>query len=83
MKKVKLQKIEVQNLIQLLQHLYSRGAMYIDIIGSPDIEQDELNIIVKNEYIEPNSNFFDEFSENFVENEHALSDDDLNLLIDA
>jgi hypothetical protein len=51
MKEVKLQKIPLESLIDILVGLWENGADFIDIIGVPNVDQDSIGIIVKEEYI--------------------------------
>ena len=51
MKEVKLQKIPLESLIDILVGLWENGADFIDIIGVPNVDQDSIGIAVKEEYI--------------------------------
>ena len=65
---VSLQKIPLERFIDVLIELYDRGADFVDIVGSPDKEQDMMSIIVRLEYVDPERNDFD--------NEEEIIDDD-------
>jgi len=83
---VKLQKIPLEGFIDLLSDLYEKGADYIDIIGTPDEDQDLMSVIVKVEYIDPENNGFDMDDPTFIKDEEIvterkLSDEDLDALI--
>lgn len=70
MEKVTLRKIPLQVLIDTLVEIYEKGADYVDIVGIPDDTQDEIRLIVREEYY---NSIPDEPSD--------LGDDDLNDLI--
>ena len=72
---MKLRKIPLEDLINLLADLYDGGADYIDITTdeSSTADQDVMRIIVQPEYLSPDVN--DE------EVTQGLSDDDINDLI--
>ena len=69
MEKVTLRKIPLQVLIDTLVEIYEKGADYVDIVGIPDDTQDEIGLIVREEYYTASDNPSD------------LGDDDLNDLI--
>lgn len=50
MEKVTLRKIPLQVLIDTLVEIYEKGADYVDIVGVPDDTQDEIGLIVREEY---------------------------------
>lgn len=52
--KVTLRKIPIETLIATLVEIYDKGADYVDIVGIPDDTQDEIGIIVKEEYYHTN-----------------------------
>ena len=54
MEKVTLKKIPLQVLIDTLVEIYEKGADYVDIIGIPDNTQDEIGIVVREEYYSTN-----------------------------
>lgn len=54
-----LQKIPLEALLELLEELYDKGAEFVDIIGSADNVQDQITVIVKQEYINKEENGFD------------------------
>jgi hypothetical protein len=66
--KVTLRKIPLKLLIDTLVEIYERGADYIDIVGVPDDMQDEIGIMIREEYYTSNP-------------EGEISDDELNDLI--
>jgi len=61
-KKVVLRKIPLFDLLKLIEHLYSTGADYIDIVGMSFGEgiQDEIMIAVKDEYMSKKENIDDD-----------------------
>jgi hypothetical protein len=48
--KVTLRKIPLKILIDTLVEIYEKGADYVDIVGIPDDTQDEIGIMVREEY---------------------------------
>lgn len=81
---IRLKKIPVDKLIDLLVELYNRGVDYIDISGVPDEEQDKIAISFSKDYMtdEGKKNFEDapiDLSDEFFNTK--LSDEDLNDLI--
>jgi len=93
---LKLRKIPLEPLIQILQDLYDSGADYIDLSGEQNKEEDELKdiiqITVKPEYMTHTDNDDDNDIEQEVEldfsdddvpstDRKSLSDDDINDLI--
>ena len=71
---ITLQKIPIKNLMEILSELYNDGADYIDISGVPNIEQDVISIFVREEYMNQDEEYDEEYNGD-------LSDDDLNQLI--
>ena len=49
-KEVIIRKIALQNFIEKLVSVYNSGADYVDIIGTPDENQDTIGIVVHEEY---------------------------------
>jgi hypothetical protein len=94
---LKLRKIPLEPLIQILQDLYDSGADYIDLSGEQNKEEDELKdiiqITVKPEYMTHTDNGDDDddieqeieldFSDDDIPStdRKSLSDDDINDLI--
>ena len=50
-KEVILRKIALQKFIETLVEVYNSGADYVDIIGTPDENQDTIGIVVHEEYL--------------------------------
>lgn len=50
-KEVILRKIALQPFIQTLVDVYNSGADYVDIVGTPDENQDTIGIVVHEEYL--------------------------------
>lgn len=48
---VSFMKVPVQLLMDILQNAWDMGADYVDIIGVPDVIQEEISIAVREEYI--------------------------------
>jgi hypothetical protein len=92
---LKLRKIPLEPLIQILQDLYDSGADYIDLSGEQNKEEDELKdiiqITVKPEYMTHTDDDDDDieqeieldFSDDDIPStdRKSLSDDDINDLI--
>lgn len=78
---VRIRKVHLQTLLDILSDLFDKGVDYVDIIGTLDDEQDSLGISFSKEYMA------EEYMENFdnidIPNQMKtnLSDDDLNQLI--
>jgi hypothetical protein len=71
---ITLQKIPIKNLMEILSELYNDGADYVDISGMPDEDQDVISIFVREEYMNQDEEYDEEYNGD-------LSDDDLNQLI--
>jgi hypothetical protein len=81
-KEIILRKIALQKFIETLVNIYNSGADYVDIIGTPDEDQDIISIVVHEEYLskdEDEIEFIDEEEEE--PNNKPLSDEDINELI--
>jgi len=85
---VRLQKIPLKVFLDTLLDLYHFGVEYIDIVGTPDKEQDVIGIMYNRDYMSEDmmSNFEEELDD-ILDNEEKefkkdikLSDDDLNQL---
>jgi hypothetical protein len=84
-----IRKIALQNFIEKLVSVYNSGADYVDIIGTPDENQDTIGIVVHEEYLSKDEleiEFItdeDEEEEDYIEptNDKPLSDEDINDLI--
>ena len=63
---VELRKIPLAGFIDILQEIYDKGADYIDIVAKPDVIQDVISIVVKEEYIDAQSNQFTDDDELFL-----------------
>lgn len=48
---VSFMKVPVQLLMDILQNAWDMGADYVDIIGVPDVIQEEISIAVREEYV--------------------------------
>lgn len=66
--KVTLRKIPLKLLIDTLVEIYEKGADFVDVVGVPDDTQDEIGIMVREEYYTSDP-------------EGEISDDELNDLI--
>jgi hypothetical protein len=88
-KEVILRKIALQKFIETLVDVYNSGADYVDIIGTPDENQDTIGIVVHEEYLSKDDmqiEFIvddeeDEEEEYIEPNDKPLSDEDINDLI--
>jgi hypothetical protein len=91
---MKLRKIPLEPLLQILTDLFDSGADYIDISGDNNVDGDELRdiirITIKPEYMIDSDNDNDDMIEEiemsydddiYIEDQQALSDDDINNLI--
>jgi hypothetical protein len=90
---VSLNKIPLKVLLDALEQLYEMGADYIDIIGVNNIEQDTIALAVKQEYMCPEYEEWEEDGDDEYEEEDEeekppikkinikLSDEDLNQLL--
>jgi len=76
-KEVTFKKIPLKVLIDILQDAWDTGADYVDIIGIADVIQDEIAIVVKEEYITEEDN--DEYEVD--RGDKDLTDDELNQLM--
>lgn len=76
-KEVTFKKIPLKILIDILQDAWDTGADYVDIIGIADVIQDEIAIVVKEEYITEEDN--DEYEVD--RGDKDLTDDELNQLM--
>ena len=74
MKKMLLQKIPLEALLEVLNDLYLNGADYVDITGIPGTNQDSITVSAKKEYFDSKSSY-DDFSERIIL--EGLSEDDL------
>ena len=85
---VRLQKIPLKVFLDTLLDLYHFGVEYIDIVGTPDAEQDVIGIMYNKDYMsEDMMHNFEEELDDILDNEEKefkkdikLSDDDLNQL---
>lgn len=79
---VTFKKIPLKVFLDILQDAWEKGADYVDMVGVPDEVQDNIAVVIREEYI--NADPEDEF-EIDVELENPddknLSDEDLNQLI--
>lgn len=83
-REVKIQKVQLDRLIDTLVELYNKGVDYIDISGIPGREFDKMAIVFTKEYMtEQGIKNFEGLDED-VDLEikpHKLTDDDLNILL--
>ncbi len=95
MEKITLEKIPLNHFISILVELYESGANFVDITGTPNVEQDVIGISVKDEYIfdvdeeeydddddEQEENNENENKKYIIEKQIKLTDDDLLKLIE-
>jgi hypothetical protein len=89
MEKITLEKIPLNHFISILVELYESGANFVDITGTPNVEQDVIGISVKDEYIfdideeEDDDDDDQENNKKYVIEKHIkLTDDDLLKLIE-
>jgi hypothetical protein len=79
---VTFKKIPLKVFLDILQDAWEKGADYVDMVGVPDEVQDNIAVVIREEYM--NADPEDEF-EIDVELENPddknLSDEDLNQLI--
>jgi hypothetical protein len=70
-RKMILRKIPILDLLKIMQHLYTSGADFVDIVGVGNVpgQQDEIMVAVKEEYMSKEEREFDE--------EYPLSDEDM------
>ena len=86
-KEVILRKIALQKFIETLVDVYNSGADYVDIVGTPDENQDTIGIVVHEEYLSKDDMQIEFISdedeeEEYIEpNDKPLSDEDINDLI--
>lgn len=78
MENMKIRKIDLETLIDILTDIYNKGVDYVDIIGIPGDEQDSLAVSFSKEYMskEHAENF-----DNIDSDDGNLSDEDLNQLL--
>ena len=78
MENMKIRKIDLETLIDILTDIYNKGVDYVDIIGIPGDEQDSLAVSFSKEYMsKEHVNNFD----NIDSDDGNLSDEDLNQLL--
>lgn len=65
MEKVTLRKIPLQVLIDTLVEIYEKGAGYIDIVGVPNETQDEIGLVVREEYYNTDSDDSSELTDDY------------------
>jgi hypothetical protein len=77
MENMKIRKIDLETLIDILTDIYNKGVDYVDIIGIPGDEQDSLAVSFSKEYMsKEHVNNFDN-----IDSDDSLSDEDLNQLL--
>ena len=78
---IRLKKIPIEAIVDVLIDLFDRGVDYIDIIGTPNEQQDTIGITFCKEYMnEEYQDTFDNIETDIEINDH-LSDEDLNELL--
>jgi RNA recognition motif-containing protein len=82
---VRLRKIPLNVFIQALTEIYNNGVDYVDLIGTPDEEQDTIGIAFCDEYLSKEEEI-DDTEENIDDLKEQikninLSDEDLNQLL--
>lgn len=82
-KEIVIRKIALQAFIETLVSVYNSGADYVDIIGSPDENQDTIGIVVHQEYLSKEEHEIEliDDEEEELTNDKPLSDEDINDLI--
>jgi hypothetical protein len=76
-REVTFKKIPLKILIDILQDAWETGADYVDIVGIADVVQDEIAIVVKEEYVtEEDDNEYE-----VDRSDKNLTDDELNQLM--
>ena len=75
---MKIIKVPLEGLINILVDLYDNGADFIDISNDTESGTDVIKIIVKPEYISEEDE--DDIKEKFIQSQY-LSEEDLNELI--
>lgn len=90
-KPIKLNKVPIANLIQVLTHLYEEGADFIDIAGeeTPGEQNDIIKVTVRPEYYNTEDEEQSETDPEYLVTEvkppqediNPISDDDINDLI--
>ena len=80
---VRLNKIPLKRFIDALVDIYKRGADYIDIVGTADVQQDSVGIIVKESYLSEEDDFreFDDDVERHSKPIDLSNPDDINQLM--
>jgi hypothetical protein len=78
---VRIRKVHLQTLLDILSDLFDKGVDFVDIIGTLDDEQDSLGISFSKEYMA--EEYMGNFDNIDIPNQLKtnLSDDDLNQLI--
>lgn len=81
-KEVKIEKIPLTHMINMLVELYNQGVDYIDILGVTGVESDKLAISFTKDYMtEQGIKNFEEIEQTVQIQQHSLTEDDLNQLI--
>lgn len=85
MEAIRLIKIPLGEFLETLNALYERGADYVDLIAIPNVEQDMISVVVRNEYMIENHTFDEGGLINGYPlefNEGKLTDDDIKNITD-
>lgn len=79
-KEITLKKIPLKVFLEVLTDAWNKGADFIDIVGIPDSIQDNIGIVIKEEYLSPDEEE-DRIIDDDDDNPSSLNDNDLNQLI--
>jgi hypothetical protein len=81
-KEFKIQKVPLDNLLNTLVDIYNSGVDYVDIIGMPGEEYDNIGITFTRDYMtEEGKKHFKDISKNLEITSERLTDDDINQLV--
>lgn len=88
-KEIRLKKIPLEVLLEVLTEIFDMGVDYVDIVGVPDEIQDTIGIVYTKDYMSKElQDKVDEIIDDFIDDnitekkkDVKLSDDDLNQII--
>ena len=81
-REVAFKKIPLKIFIDVLTDAYEKGADFVDIVGMPNVIQDNIGISIKEEYISRDVNEEMDVEVEFEEeDDDNLTDEDLNQLL--
>ena len=81
-REVAFKKIPLKIFIDVLTDAYEKGADFVDIVGMPNVIQDNIGISIKEEYISRDVNEEMDIEVEFEEeDDDNLTDEDLNQLL--